>query len=31
MRTYSKKEAIEQVCLYLWDYTIYRNENEDEN
>ena len=30
-RTYSKKYAQEQVCLYSWDYTINDNENEDEN
>ena len=29
--TYSKKEANEQVRLYVWDYTINYNENEDEN
>ena len=25
-----KKQAKEQVCLYLWDYTINHNENEEE-
>ena len=30
-RTYSKKWAKEQVCLYSWDYTINYTENEDEN
>ena len=28
--TYSKKQAKEQVCLYLWDNAI-NNENKDEN
>ena len=30
-RTYSKKQAKEQVCLYLRDYRINHDENEDEN
>ena len=29
-RIYSKKQAEEQFCLYLWDYAINRNEDEDE-
>ena len=29
-KIYSKKQAKEQVCLYLWDYTINHNENEEE-
>ena len=29
--TYSKKQAQEQVCLYLWDFTNNHNENEDKN
>ena len=29
-RIYSKKQAQEQFCLYLWDYAINRNEDEDE-
>ena len=29
--TYSKTEVNEQMCLYVWDYTINYNENEDEN
>ena len=29
-RTYSKKQAEEQVFLYSWDYTINHNENEEE-
>ena len=30
-RTYSRKEAKEQVCLHSWDYAINHNENEDGN
>ena len=30
-KTYSKKQAKEQVCPYSWDYTINHNENEYEN
>ena len=29
-KTYSKKGAKEQVCLYSWDYMINHNENENE-
>ena len=29
-RIYSKQQAEEQFCLYLWDYAINRNEDEDE-
>ena len=28
--TYYKIWAKEQVCLYIWDYAINHNENEDE-
>ena len=30
-RIYSNKQAIEQVCLYSWDYLINHNENKEEN
>ena len=30
-RTYSKKQAKEQVTPYFWDYAINHNETEDEN
>ena len=30
-RTYSEKQAKEQVSLYLRDYTINHNENKDKN
>ena len=30
-KMYSRKQAKEQVCLNLWEYTINHNENEDEN
>ena len=30
-KTYSKKYAKEQMCLYSWNYIINHNENEDEN
>ena len=30
-RTYSKKLAKEQICLFSWDNTINHNENDDEN
>ena len=28
---YSQKEVKKHLCLYLWDYTVNHDQNEDKN